>query len=59
MQRNRVRRRLRAILAERAPAMPAGSYLVSVSPKASTSSFAELRTNLYEALEALSRQGPR
>lgn len=59
MDRNRVRRRLRAVFAEGAPDFPAGSYLVGVSPEAAVSSFAELRKNLYEAVEALSRQGSR
>ncbi|MGH9129214.1 MAG: ribonuclease P protein component [Acidimicrobiales bacterium] len=57
--RNQIRRRLRGIFAEAAPTLPAGSYLVSVTPQAGRSSFVDLRTYVYQAVEALSKQGAR
>src|SRR5262245_65939964 len=47
--RNRIRRRLRALMTELAP--PDGSYLVAVTPAAATRSFADLRTELVPALD--------
>jgi len=55
--RNRVRRRLRSILAgiDRAPrSLPPGVYLVWVRPGAADSSFDELRRHLLEAIAELS-----
>jgi ribonuclease P protein component len=53
VERNRLRRRLRAICAEAgAPLMP-GSYLVSVAPGASQLTFRELRGYVYQALVAM------
>ncbi len=54
--RNRIRRRLRAILVERdrrPGGVPTGDYLVRVSPAAATSSYAELDSLVAEALDAL------
>jgi ribonuclease P protein component len=56
--RNRLRRRLRAILVDidrSALALPAGDYLVRVRPGASDSSFDELRQYLADAIDELSR----
>jgi len=55
--RNRVRRRLRSILAgiDRSPrSLPPGDYLVRVRPGAADSSFDELRRHLIEAIDELS-----
>ena len=55
--RNRVRRRLRSILAgiDRSPrSLSPGDYLVRVCPGAADSSFDELRRNLKEAIDELS-----
>jgi ribonuclease P protein component len=46
--RNRLRRRLRALLVEVAP--PPGTYLVSAGPRAKTASDQDLRAALAEAL---------
>lgn len=48
--RNRVRRRLRAHLASRSFALPAGVYLVSAGPAAATASFDELAGDLAVAV---------
>lgn len=53
VERNLIRRRLRAIFAEVAPALPRGSYLVSVSPGARRAGFADLRRWARLAVEAL------
>ncbi|MGH9156145.1 MAG: ribonuclease P protein component [Acidimicrobiales bacterium] len=50
VQRNRLRRRLRAIVAELAPDLPAGTYLVSAGPAATTTSSGELRTLVRRAM---------
>jgi ribonuclease P protein component len=47
--RNRVRRRLRALVVELAP--PPGSYLLTATPTAATRTSAELRTELAAALD--------
>ena len=46
--RNRLRRRLRALMVELDP--PPGSYLVATTPAAATSTFADLRVELAAAL---------
>ena len=54
--RNRIRRRLRAImvdLARRPQGVPVGDYLVRVSPGAAGSSHDELRQHLTGAIDAL------
>lgn len=59
--RNRVKRRLRAIVADRArptgdlPPGP-GAYLVSVRPAAASMTYAELAGAVDDALDALSRR---
>jgi ribonuclease P protein component len=50
--RNRLRRRLRAIVAELAPSLPPGAYLVSTGPAATGLRFDELRMAMGRALES-------
>lgn len=47
--RNRIRRRLRAVVAERATDLVPGDYLIGVSPSAARVSFATLRSSLHAA----------
>jgi ribonuclease P protein component len=57
--RNRVRRRLRAVLRERLSALPTGSLLVvRAAPEAATASSAGLAADLDSALRALDRTRP-
>jgi ribonuclease P protein component len=49
--RNRLRRRLRAIVAEAAP--PPGDYLIGVSPAGAELASSQLRARVTEALRAL------
>ena len=51
--RNRLRRRLRSIVAELAPQLAPGAYLIGVAPEAVPMSHGELQSNLSEALQAL------
>lgn len=52
--RNTYRRRLRAIIAEGAGVLPAGSYLVGVRPGVGSLSFLELRRRVIEAMRRAS-----
>jgi ribonuclease P protein component len=52
--RNRLRRRLRALLAELQP--PAGSYLIAAGPGAATSTFADLRDELAAAVDEVAHR---
>ena len=54
--RNRLRRRLRAIVAELAPSLPPGAYLVSTGPAATGLRFDELRMAMGRALESATGQ---
>jgi len=54
--RNRLRRRLRAVVAELAPDLIPGIYLVSASPEASALSFGELRSLLSRAMSMAPRR---
>ena len=54
--RNRLRRRLRSILAGQAPTLPAGAYLVRTAPEASQLAFDELRAAMSRALEQATRR---
>jgi ribonuclease P protein component len=49
--RNRLRRQLRAIVAELAPSLPPGAYLVSAGPAVTGLRFDELRKAMSRALE--------
>ena len=51
VERNRLRRRLRAVVAELQP--PSGAYLLSAGPGATVLSYAELRTHVSRALDAV------
>jgi ribonuclease P protein component len=56
--RNRLRRRLRSILSERAASLPTGAYLVRTGPDASQLGFYELEVAMSRALEqAVPRSG--
>ncbi|MGO9028376.1 MAG: ribonuclease P protein component [Acidimicrobiales bacterium] len=50
--RNRLRRRLRAVVAELGPGLPPGAYLVSTSPAVTGLTFDELRMAMDQALES-------
>lgn len=54
--RNRLRRRLRAVVAELAPSLPPGAYLVSTGPAATGLRFDELRMAMGRALESATGQ---
>lgn len=57
--RNRIRRRLRAIMADlesRAELIPCGDYLVRVAPPAVGLSFSELKQHVHSVFEDLSQQ---
>ena len=56
MVRNRVRRRLRAVLAERrrTGGLPAGAYLVIVRPAAADRTQAELEGSLEQVMQRIS-----
>lgn len=51
--RNRVRRRLRALLAELAPDVPPGAYLFRVSPAVVSLTFDEMRSIVSSAIAAI------
>jgi ribonuclease P protein component len=53
VDRNRVRRRTRAVLAERDRTMMPGAYLISFAPGAAEMSFEELRTDVERALRRM------
>lgn len=53
--RNRLRRRLRELMRERAGELAPGSYLVAARPEATGLSFSDLRAALAEALAGLPR----
>jgi ribonuclease P protein component len=57
--RNRVRRRLRAVLEgeARRGALPPGDYLIGVRPSAASATFAELAVDLQATLARLRRPG--
>ncbi len=54
--RNRLRRRLRAIVAELAPALRPGAYLLGATAEATGLSFEELRAVVAEAVQAISNE---
>jgi ribonuclease P protein component len=49
--RNRLRRRLKAIMAEVAPSLPTGAYVVRTGPDAPSLGFEELKVAMSQALE--------
>jgi ribonuclease P protein component len=54
--RNRIRRRLRAIIREVEPLLQPGAYLVGAEAEASSMPYGELKTRVCEALGALERR---
>lgn len=52
--RNRLRRRLRAVMTELGPRLGPGAYLVGAAPEAATVPFGALREMVSEAVEAAS-----
>jgi len=63
VERNRLRRRLRAIVWQLAPSLRPGAYLIGVAPEVANLSVGELRTTVTRALEKVggmeSHDGPR
>jgi len=59
VQRNRIRRRLRAIAEELAPQFPPGAYLINASLEAQAMPYGELRANVSAAVAAIIRQEAR
>jgi ribonuclease P protein component len=59
VERNRHRRRLRAIALEASPSLPPGAYLVGVDAGVRDLSFQELRTRVMEAMLRASSAGER
>ena len=55
--RNRVRRRLQAVIASVATDLGAGTYLVGAGPAAAATTYAELASGLVTALVALPQPG--
>ena len=49
--RNRLRRRLKAIMAELGPSLPSGAYVVRTGPDGPSLGFAELKVAMSQALE--------
>jgi len=59
VERNSCRRRLRAVVAANAAAIPAGSYLVAIDQGVRDLPFEELRARVIEAMQRASRVGTR
>ncbi len=57
MERNQLRRRLRAIVNELAPQLRPGAYLIRAAPEAAHLRYGELRTTVIGATEAASGAG--
>jgi len=57
VERNRLRRRLRAIVREVAPELRPGAYLITAAPAAAHLTFGELRTTVREILGATTDPG--
>jgi ribonuclease P protein component len=55
VERNRLRRRLRAIASELAPNLRPGAYLIGAAPEAATLAFGDLRTHVSDAAAAATR----
>jgi ribonuclease P protein component len=56
--RNKVRRRLRALVTQVGADLAPGAYLITASPQAARSSYSELRSSLCTALGALHAPRP-
>ena len=57
VERNRLRRRLRAIMSELGAQLAPGAYLVGAAPEAAALSFGELKAIVAKALQDLVREG--
>jgi ribonuclease P protein component len=57
VQRNLLRRRMRAILAEQALELPIGAYLVRSGPEGPSLDFHELKVAMNQALEKATNRG--
>lgn len=57
VRRNRLRRRLRAVVADLAPEMRPGAYLVGAAPAAADLPFGELKAVVSQALTTVSEDG--
>lgn len=55
MARNRLKRRLRAIVFEAAPTLPTGAYVVRASSAGTALGFEELTAAMHEALQKATR----
>ena len=53
--RNRVRRRLRAIMAEERERLEPGAYLLTTTPETATLTYDQMRSTVSSALAALER----
>ncbi len=56
MTRNRLKRRLRAIVSDTATTLPAGAYVVRASSAGAALGFEELKAAMNEALNKATRQ---
>jgi ribonuclease P protein component len=56
--RNRLRRRMRAIVAESAADLPTGAYLVRIGPEGPALEFHELKVAMSRAIEKATKQVP-
>ena len=54
--RNRLRRRLKAIMAELGPSLPTGAYVVRTGPEGPSLSFEELKVAMSQAVEKATRR---
>ena len=59
VERNRCRRRLRAVVAENAASIPAGTYLIAIDQGVRDLPFQELRARVIEAMQRASQSGAR
>ena len=59
VERNRCRRRLRAVVAETTASVPAGTYLVAIDQGVRDLPFQELRARVIEAMQRASQVGAR
>ena len=58
VQRNLLRRRMRAIVAERAADLPTGAYLVRSGPEGPALDFRELKVAMCRAMEKATKRDP-
>lgn len=58
VQRNLLRRRMRAIIAGRADGLPTGAYIVHIGPDGPTLQFDELKVAMNQALEKATIRTP-